>query len=62
MKIIGYRFSAFEKESQLNDWVNLSIKEGWQPYGSPQMSIYSGTTLGDSLRYGQAIVKYDGSN
>jgi len=49
-KIVQSRFSAMDLESI----VNSSIKEGWQPWGQPAVSLSSNGSL-----YVQSLVKYE---
>lgn len=59
MRISNYTFGSFEDIQELGEWVNVLIKKGWQPYGSPCMTLSSGQLLGDCIAYGQAMVIYE---
>jgi Domain of unknown function (DUF1737) len=55
MKIIKYRIIAKESSYDMEMEINKCIKEGWQPLGSPQISVLSSVRPYAIL---QAIVQY----
>jgi hypothetical protein len=49
-KIVDYKMLIFTSANEATDIVNIFIKEGWQPFGSP------GSAGGHGF---QAMVKYE---
>jgi hypothetical protein len=59
ISIEKYTLLSADTAILLAEGINAGIQNGWQPFGSPCMSITSGTRLGESLKYCQAMVQYE---
>ena len=52
MKIIAYKLVKFQIATELEDTVNVLIKEGWQPLGGVSIA-------NEIMDHCQAMVKYE---
>jgi hypothetical protein len=54
MKVLAYKILTHNKRDELTKEVERHLREGWQPWGSLQMT----ETPGESQFYAQAMVIY----